>query len=132
MVERLKTVAVGDGVLEGFEGFVFKFDDFAAIEADQVIMVASFRSRFVSRLPILEFSSVGQTQPGQELEGTVNGDVADFRVGFGDLGINLCKTLVAGGVQEDVENLFPLFGRLQPFFRDPGLKEVGFDKPPQF
>jgi hypothetical protein len=39
---------------------------------------------------------------------------------------------VAGRVQEDVENLFPLLGRLQPFFRDPGLKEVGFDKPPSF
>jgi hypothetical protein len=69
---------------------------------------------------------------GQKLESAVNGDVADFRVGLSHLGINLCKTLVAGRVQEDVENLFPLFGRLQPFFRYPGLKEVGFDKPPSF
>jgi hypothetical protein len=25
-----------------------------------------------------------------------------------------------------------LFGRLQPFFRDPCFKKAGFDKPPQF
>jgi hypothetical protein len=53
-------------------------------------------------------------------------------VGFSDLGINLGKALVAGRVQENVENLFPLFGGLQPFFRDSGLKEVGFNRGSSF
>jgi hypothetical protein len=45
------------------------------------------------------------------------------------LGINLWKTLVAGRVEEDVENLLPLFGRLQPYFRDACFKRIGFDIP---
>jgi len=39
---------------------------------------------------------------------------------------------VSGGVQEDVENLFPLFGRLQAFFVDPCFKQVRFNLTPQF
>lgn len=67
---------------------------------------------------------------GQKLEGAVNGDVADFGVCFRDLGINLWKTLVAGGVQEDIENLFPLLGCLQPLLRNPCFEKIGFDRPP--
>ena len=116
MMGNLKAVTLGNPPLEGFEGLVLELNNFSATQTDQVIVVASFRSRFVSRLPILKFSSSGQTQPGQKLESAVNGDIADSRVGFGHLGINLCETPVSGGVQEDVENLFPLLGRLQPFF----------------
>jgi hypothetical protein len=53
-------------------------------------------------------------------------------VDFSDLGINLGKAFVAGRVQEDVENLFPLFGCLQPFFGDPCLKEIGFNRSSSF
>jgi hypothetical protein len=74
----------------------------------------------------------GQTEAGEEFQGAVNGRMADFRIGFDDLSKNLSETLMPGGVQEDVKNLFPLFGRLQPFFRDPCLKEVGFYGPSSF
>lgn len=122
MVGDLKPVTLGNPLLKGFKRWVLELNNLPAIETDEVIVVGSFRRGFIPRLPVLKFSPGGQTQPGQKLEGAVNGDVADFRVGFSHLGINLCETLMSGGIQEDVENLFPLFGRLQPFFRDPCFK----------
>ena len=89
-------VTLGNPILEGFERRVLELNDLSAIETNQVIVVASLQSRFISRLAVFKFSSGGETQPGQELEGSVDGDVADFGVDFNNLSINLRETLVAG------------------------------------
>jgi hypothetical protein len=67
---------------------------------------------------------------GEEFQGAVNRRVADFGINFDDLSKNLSEALVPRGVQEDVENFFPLFGRVQPFFGNPFLKEVRFYEAP--
>jgi len=126
MMGSLKTVTLGNPLLKGFKSRILELNDLSATEADEVVMVGSIGSRFVSRFPILKFSSSGQTKPGQKLEGAVHGNIADFRVGFSNLGINLCETLVPGGVQKGVEDLFPLLCCLQPFLGDPCFKEVSF------
>jgi len=38
----LKTVTLGNPPLKGFKGEVFEFNNLSAIQADQVIVVASF------------------------------------------------------------------------------------------
>ena len=128
----LETVTLGNPLLKGFERRVLEFNNLSAVEADQVIVVASFGGGLISCLAILEFPPGGETQLGQKLEGAVNGNVADLRVGFNDLGIDLRKALVAGRIQEDVEDFFPLLGRLQPFFGDPCFKKIGFNRPLSF
>ena len=42
MVGNLKTVTLGNPLLKGLQGLVLEFEDLSAIQADQVIMVASF------------------------------------------------------------------------------------------
>ncbi len=132
MMGNHKAIALSNPLLESLKGWILELDDFSTIQADEVIMVGSFRGGFISRFPILKFSSSGQTQLGQQLERAVNGDVADPRMGLSHLGINLREALVAGGVQEDVENLLPLLGCLQSFSRDPCFEKPGFNQsPPQ-
>jgi hypothetical protein len=132
MMEDLKLVTLGDPTLKGFKSLVLEFNNLSAIDTDQVIMVSSFRSGFISGLSINKFPLGCQTETGEELQGAINGYAADFRICFGDLEINLVEALMPGQIQEDVENLFPLFGRLQPFFRNPCLKEIGFNGPSSF
>ncbi len=126
MVRDFKAVTVGNPLLKGLEGLVLEFEDLSAIHANQVIMMASFGSGFISGFPVGKFSLGSQTKAGEEFQGPVNGRMADLRIGFDDLGEDLSKTLMSGGVEEDVENLFPLFRRLQPFFGDSCFKEDGF------
>jgi hypothetical protein len=39
---------------------------------------------------------------------------------------------MAGRVQKDIEDLFPLFGGFQSFFINPCPEEIGFDGPASF
>jgi hypothetical protein len=39
-----------------------------------------------------------------------------------DLGVDLSEVLMALRVKEDFEDLLPLFGRIQPFSRNPSPK----------
>ncbi len=123
----LKAVTLGDPPLEGFQCLVLEFNDLSAIEANEVIMVGPFRSRFKSRLSVGEFSLGGQTETCEEFQSAINGGVTNSWIGFGDLGVNLREALVPGRIQEDVEDLFPLSRCLQPFFRNPCPEETVFD-----
>jgi hypothetical protein len=94
----LKTVTLGNAILKGFKCWVLEFNNLSAIETDQVIMVAPFRSGFISGLSVSKFSLGGQTETCEEPQGAVNGGIADFGIGFGDLGINLGKALMPGRI----------------------------------
>ena len=89
-------------------------------------MVAPLRCGFISGLPVSKFSLSCQTQASEEFQRTINGDVADFRVYFSNLRINLRKVLVSGRVEKGGDDLFPLLRRLQPFPRNARLKETFF------
>jgi len=132
MMEDLKTMASGNPVLMGFENFIFEFDYFAAPEADQMIVVASFAGGFIPGLSIIEFPPCGQTQACEELEGPVDRGVTDLRIHLGHLGMDLRKVLMAGGVEKDIKDLRPLPGGLEPFFRNQGLKFIGLHGFPLF
>src|SRR4030042_6505529 len=95
-----------------------------------MIMMSPFRGGFISSFSISKFPLGGHAETGEKLEGAVNIRLSDFRVYFRDLGINLANVLMSGRVQEDVEDLFPLSGRLQPYFINSLPKQVSFHGPP--
>jgi len=127
-----KPMTSGNSALKGFECSILEFNNPSAIQTDQVIVMAPFRSGFISGLSVSKFSLSSQAETSEKFKGTIDGDVADFRIGSGDLGINLCEVLMPGGIEEDGEDLFPLFGGLQPFFGDACLKETAFQSHSQF
>jgi hypothetical protein len=129
VVKDLKTVMPGDAVLKGFDGLVLEFDNPSAIKANEVIMVALFRCGFIPGLPIGKFPLGCQTKTGKELQGSIDGGIANFGIHFRHLRVDLGEILMAGRVEEDVEDLLPLLGCLQPFSRDPFLEKIGFHWP---
>jgi len=116
----------GDSGLKGFECLILEFDNLSAVQTDQVVVMTSLESGFIPGLSVNKFSLGCQAEASEELQGTIDGDIADFRISFSDLCINLCKVLVSGGIEKDGEDLFPLFGRLQSFSRNVCLKETIF------
>ena len=82
-------IALSDAILEGFQGLIFKFDDVSATEADQVIMMIALGDRFVTRFAVGELPLGRKPKTGEELQGSINGGIADFGVDFRDPGVNL-------------------------------------------
>jgi hypothetical protein len=122
MMEDLKSVPLSNPILEGFKSLVLKFNNLSALETDQVIMMAPSRSGFISGLSIGKFSLNCKARTGEELQGSINGRITNFRIDLHDLGVDLSKVLMSVRVKEDVKDLLPLFSCLQPFSRNPSLK----------
>jgi hypothetical protein len=128
VVRDFKTVALSNVVLKCFNVFILKFNDLSTPETNQMIMMAPSRSGFISGLSIGKFSLDCKARTGEELQGSINGRITNFRIDLHDLGIDLGEVLMAVRVKKDVEDLLPLFGRLQPLSRNPSLKQIGFHK----
>jgi len=123
-MKDLKMIALGDSILKGFQGLILELNDLSATEADQMIMMTVLGDGFVTGLAVGELPLGCQPKTGQELQGSINGGVANFGIDFRDPGINLGQVLMAGRVEKDVDNLFALFGCLQPLAGNPGFKEI--------
>jgi hypothetical protein len=128
MVEDLKMVILGNAVLKRFESVILKFKDLSAVEADQVIMMASLSHRFVSGLSIRKFPLDGKTKTGQELESPIDSGIANLGIRLGHLGVNLGEVSVAVRTEKDPQDLLPLFGRFQTFHGNQRLKKMGAHK----
>ena len=68
-----KTVLSGDFFLKSFNARVLEFDDPAAGDADQVVMVFIQVAGFVTRLAVAEMTLLGDTALGKQLQGPVYG-----------------------------------------------------------
>ena len=77
-----------------------------------MIMVALSLRGFILGLSIRKFPLGGQSKTGEKLQGSIDRRVAYFGMNLRHLGINFSKVPMAGGIEEDIENLFPLLGRL--------------------
>jgi hypothetical protein len=89
VMENLEMVASGNAFLKCFEGFILEFDNLAALEADQVIMVALPLNGFILCLSICKFPLGGKPQTGEKLEGSIDCRIANFGIDLGHLGIDL-------------------------------------------
>jgi hypothetical protein len=94
MIKNLKMMTPGNTVLKGLKGLILKFNNLPAIETDQVVMMAPLRNGFVSGLSISKFSLIRQTETGEELQGSVDRSVSDFRIRSGNLDIDLREILM--------------------------------------
>jgi hypothetical protein len=115
MIRGFKSVALGDSVLEGLKRPILEFNYLSATQADQMVMMPSFRNRLISGLSVTKFPLGRQAETGEELQSAINRYIADFGIRFDDLGVNLGKAPMPRRIQEDIEDFFPGFGRLQPF-----------------
>jgi hypothetical protein len=77
-----------------------------------------------------KFSLGRQAKTGKKLQSPINSGVSNFGIDLCHLSVDLGKVLVTRGVEKDVEDLLPLFCRLQPFPGDPLFKSIGFNKEP--
>jgi len=126
-MKNLEMVTLGNAILKCFEGFILEFDNPAALEADQMIMVALALGRFILGLSIRPFPLGGQTQTGEKLQGSIDRRIANLGIHLGHLGIDLTQVLMSRGVEKDPENLFPLFGRFQALSRSSRLEQILFE-----
>lgn len=79
VAEERKFVPRGDPFLLGLDLVVLEFDDFAALQADQVVMVM-VSDVFEPGLPPAKLALVRKPSLGQELERPVDGGIADLVV----------------------------------------------------
>ena len=70
----------GNFFLKSFNPRVLEFDDPAAGDADQVVMVFIQVAGFVTRLAITEMTLFGNTALGKQLQGPVHGRITDLGV----------------------------------------------------
>jgi len=132
MVKSLEAVPLGDISLKCFQGLVFKFNNLTAPEADEVIVMAPSRDRFVPGLSVSKFAFLGQTEAGEKLQGSINRRITNPRIGLRYQGIDLSKILVPRGAQKDIENLLSLLGRLQPAVRNRRFELIGSNGTPPY
>jgi hypothetical protein len=122
VVKDLKPITVGDTFLKCFECLVLELDDFPATETDQVIVMPFSRDGLISCLPVREFAFLCEPQAGEKFKRSVDRGVSDLGIDPRDERINLGEILVARRAEKNVEDLFPLFGRLQASVGDGGFE----------
>ncbi len=125
MMKNLKPITVGDAFLKRFERFVLELDDFPATQTDQVIVMSFSRDGLIPRLTVGEFTFLREPQTGEKLKGSIDRGVANLGIDPGDKRIDLGEILVARRTEKDVEDLFPLPGRLQASVGNGGFESIG-------
>ncbi len=114
VMKDLEPIMVRDTFLERFECVVLELDDFSATQTDQVIVMPFFRDGFIPCFTVREFAFLCEPQTGKKFKRSIDRGVSDLGVDPGDKRIDLGKILVARRAQKNVEDLLPLFGRVQP------------------
>src|SRR5947209_448870 len=114
VLRRLEPVPGDDCVLNGLQLGGVEFDCSAALGADHVVVVRVFVVVLVARAPVAEAHLAGESRLDQELEGTIDGGVADVRLFRLDEPVEVFARKVLLGAQEHVEDEVALRRPLQP------------------
>ncbi len=110
----LESVFSGDVLLERFDALIFKFNDRAAVGADQVIMVRIGAGVLVASETVLKTPLLRQPSLGEQFQCPVNGRIADAGVGFFHSCVEFFRAQVLSRRDEDIEDLVPLARRPEP------------------
>jgi len=113
MVTKEKTVLAGDLLLQAFDAGIFKLDDRPAEGADEMVMMVLFTAALITGLAVAKVPLSCQAALGEELEGAMNGGVADPRILVANGPIELFRREVRPRRQEFIKDHFPLPGRLE-------------------
>lgn len=77
MADQVEAEGTGDPLLLTLDVVILEFEDKAALDADQVVVVLCVTGGLVHRLPLAEATMGREAALGQELEGPVDRRVAD-------------------------------------------------------
>src|SRR5690606_30947210 len=111
---------VGEDLLQPLDAVVVKLDDLAAVVADQmiVVIVGALVRELVAGLSVAEVALGGDAALREELEGAVDGGVADLRLLLTHAGEELLDRDVlwrlAGALEERLRDDAALVGRAEP------------------
>jgi hypothetical protein len=90
-----KLVALSDPILKSFKGLILELNYFPASEADQMIVMGFPRRGFIPGLSISKSSLGGQSETGEEFQGSIDCGITNFRIHVDDSSVDLGKVLVA-------------------------------------
>lgn len=105
-----KTVLSGNFFLKSFDALVLEFDDFAAGDADQVVMVFIEVAGFITCLAISEMTLLSDTALGKQLQCPVHGRITDPGIFPAQAQIQLFGRNVRAKTQKLIEDGFSLAG----------------------
>lgn len=123
LFHRAKAKAPCEAVVEDFEVLVFKFQNFAAIDADEVVVGRAVEKvRVVSRLAVAKVDLVKEVGLGQEGEGTIEGSARGGRALFAKAFEQLFGREVILGGKNELHDGIALGGLPKTFGADEGIE----------
>lgn len=92
MVGDTKAVIAGHHLLEGFNAVVFELHNFSTSRTDQVVVMPAWSCRLIAYAALSKATPSGESSLRQEFDGPRNRCIADPRVLFLDLVVELLGT----------------------------------------
>lgn len=119
LADRSVAEASGHTVVEQFEVFVFKFDDFSAIDADKVVVCRAIEEvRVVGGLAVAELDFVNESGFVEQGESAVDGGSGSCRSCRTEAVEELFRSEMFVGSKDDVDDFIALRGLPKTFFND--------------
>ena len=120
---KLEAITSRKIVLKIFDPGLFELDNFAALDADEMIVVRCLIGELVARETVIEAALVGDTALGEELERAIDGRVSDPRILRADLAEQLFDAHVIWRLEKRLDDEAPLIRLTQTFFHDVRVKQ---------
>src|SRR5579875_61031 len=108
----------GDHLLNLFQALVCEFDDAAAVFADEMVMMALVDD-FIAPLAVIKMALGYQFAFLEQLQGAVDGGVAEMGIDLLDLGIKLLGADVAAQFEEHTRDIVTLRRGFKPMLAQP-------------
>jgi hypothetical protein len=117
MVEDPEPLLAGDAELKRFNAFAFEFHDFAAGQADQVVMVGAFSMMLKTGHAVPELARRSPPAFGHQLQGAVHCGIPNPRIPLTDLVVEFIHAQVGTRLHKRPRDLLSLPGGLEtPLF----------------
>jgi hypothetical protein len=112
MIEDPEALPAGDPELERFNAFALEFHDFAAGQADQVVMVGAFGVMLKTSHAVSELARGGPPAFGHHFQRAVHCGISDSRIPLPDLVVEFIHAQMGTRFHKRPRDLLTLPGRL--------------------
>jgi len=116
MVEDPEALLAGDTGLQLLNAFAFEFHDFAADQADQMVMVRTGSAMLKTGHSVPKLARRGPPALYHQLQRAVHGGITDPRIPLTNPLVELIHAQVGTRFHKDPRNLLPLPGGLKASF----------------
>jgi hypothetical protein len=116
VIEDPEALLARDTELHRFDPLALKFHDFAADQADQMVMVFALGAKLKTRHSVTKLARRRPSALRHQLQRSVDGGITNPRVPLADALVNLIYTQMGAGCHKHSYNLIPLPGEFKPFF----------------